>query len=603
MNWVRLVRFSEENSKEILDNFPVGLATFKDDEDFTLLYANSDFYRVIGYSEDDFKKELSSSLKKLVCDECLAEFEKNIYRGNSTFYEVRIVNRNKNIVALEFKSSPKDGEIHIVIIESSNLLKKASESMFQLECFSAVAEIADDIVFKYDIENDFMRFENKYSVLFGRPNKIIDFCKTIEKQDFIYYDDIPTLKEYFSKALEKNKRREFELRMKNRDGKYEWYSVAFKTIFDDSKKLKSIIGKIFNINKQKTEQKLLIEKSQIDGLTGLYNKAATETIMNNMLMDNYESVAALLIVDIDNFKTINDTYGHLFGDAVLADVANIFKKLFRETDIIGRIGGDEFIILMCNMNSEDIVYKKAKLVCEEVRSLYGKEDGMEKMSVSMGVAISKNAITLYKDLFKKADMALYETKQRGKNGFTVYDEEKYSQDNFSNSDTDRFSDADALKIKNSVLKWIEETDNYDDVFSKILKTLGEKLAVSRTYIYLIKDDKTAFYNKYQWYGENIKEISGGMKELPYKSDVSDIDYFSFFNREDIFYCVESSNLVYPFNEYMNFLENTSVLEVLLYRKNIPIGFLGIAECNSKKLWLQRHIDMLTILSQIISNYI
>lgn len=164
------------------------------------------------------------------------------------------------------------------------------------------------------------------------------------------------------------------------------------------------------------EQKRLSHEAMIDGLTGLYNRAAY-----NKLEQTYAGIKnakiGLLVLDVDRFKMINDTYGHDMGDEVLKRVANILTVTFRATDYVIRYGGDEFVVVITDL-SDDLAYVVERKV-ESINTLLENTiSEMPKTSVSAGLAFSDNGLT--KELFKNADAALYHTKSTTRRNCTIY---------------------------------------------------------------------------------------------------------------------------------------------------------------------------------------
>lgn len=162
----------------------------------------------------------------------------------------------------------------------------------------------------------------------------------------------------------------------------------------------------------------LSKKSECDSFTGLLNKTACISKINTYIQEKgIEEVAVFFIVDVDNFKNINDTYGHLFGDVVLKEIANILRKYIRTSDIIGRIGGDEFCFLLKNVKNMDRIYLKLDKIMEDIQKIKLKEM-KQGITISMGgIQLVKHLI--YEDILRKADQALYEAKRKGKNTYVL----------------------------------------------------------------------------------------------------------------------------------------------------------------------------------------
>ena len=150
-----------------------------------------------------------------------------------------------------------------------------------------------------------------------------------------------------------------------------------------------------------------------DELTGLFNRKMYESRKAELAREN----CALLIVDVDDFKKVNDTYGHDAGDRVLKKVADILTSSFRFEDLVCRIGGDEFVVIMVRVTPEHLQVVRNKI--EQVRERLARPDDLPGSTLSIGAAFSEEGQE-FDDLFRNADAALYRTKENGRNGYTVY---------------------------------------------------------------------------------------------------------------------------------------------------------------------------------------
>jgi diguanylate cyclase (GGDEF)-like protein len=159
--------------------------------------------------------------------------------------------------------------------------------------------------------------------------------------------------------------------------------------------------------------------SMTDGLTGIMNKVNCEHFVKQYLKERIPlDNCALLIVDIDNFKNINDSMGHKMGDHILSAIGNTLNRYFRSTDILGRIGGDEFMILMRGIPSQEIVEDK----CERILGLIVElsEEFQVDLSCSIGVGLLEGEDVEYEEIFQVADDALYEAKASGKARYVIH---------------------------------------------------------------------------------------------------------------------------------------------------------------------------------------
>lgn len=179
---------------------------------------------------------------------------------------------------------------------------------------------------------------------------------------------------------------------------------------------------LFIVYKNRQEKARLLKRAQRDALTGLYNKKTTQDLIERSLEEGEaESCNGLLIMDVDYFKQVNDTYGHIVGDKVLKTFGYLLARQFREHDIAGRIGGDEFMVLIRNINNGSIAENRVKKLIDEVRSLEIPEMDGNGITISVGLAFSSEHGTTFMELYRHADTALYQVKQGGRNGFSVYE--------------------------------------------------------------------------------------------------------------------------------------------------------------------------------------
>ena len=163
--------------------------------------------------------------------------------------------------------------------------------------------------------------------------------------------------------------------------------------------------------------------SEVDKLTKLYNKTTTENICKLKLKE-YEMIEpprpilAFFVIDLDHFKRVNDTLGHQFGDKILVEFSKKIRRIFRPNDCVGRFGGDEFIVIVENLPSTDIVVRKAETIKTIAAELV--IDGIDAgITASIGIAIVPPDGTDYDTLFKTADEALYRVKHMGRNDYCI----------------------------------------------------------------------------------------------------------------------------------------------------------------------------------------
>ncbi|WP_416324194.1 diguanylate cyclase [[Clostridium] innocuum] len=210
-----------------------------------------------------------------------------------------------------------------------------------------------------------------------------------------------------------------EYRLK-RKGCYHWINASIQLLKKDSSA--DIFARVFlkDIQAQKEKEEKLQKEVHIDALTGAYNRKGIITHIEELLRQNPEAISACVSLDIDNFKEVNDTFGHLYGDAVLSETAKKIQKLCRSDTLIGRLGGDEFVAFFPRLQSEEVLMHAAERLQTALVNTYTSGSHMVKTSVSMGISFYPRHGTTFTELYDKADIAMYHCKRNGKNGWTVY---------------------------------------------------------------------------------------------------------------------------------------------------------------------------------------
>lgn len=154
----------------------------------------------------------------------------------------------------------------------------------------------------------------------------------------------------------------------------------------------------------------------LDQQTGLYNKEETQRLINEYLALDKPGTHVLFVIDVDNYREINQIFGRTVGNTLIKDMAHKIKASFRNSDIVGRIGGDEFVVFM-KATTEEYARQKAELLCKNAQKVvYGGEKRL-KVTVSVGGAIYGKDGTDYEELFNSADEAMYSVKIEGRDGF------------------------------------------------------------------------------------------------------------------------------------------------------------------------------------------
>jgi diguanylate cyclase (GGDEF)-like protein len=217
----------------------------------------------------------------------------------------------------------------------------------------------------------------------------------------------------------------FSVRHKNGNVIWVLNRAVCQKAADGNEYIHGILVKITKLKRAYDSEKEVIhaleEEIKKDPLTRIYNASATRKLAKAYIEASAENAATLLVIDLDDFKQVNDKYGHMFGDVVLVQTAKILEELFRPEDIVGRIGGDEFMVLMKGAADLSLVAQLCRKLNESLLTMFVDQLPMCKPSCSIGIAQFPDHANSYFDLFSCADRALYYAKVNGKQQYVVFD--------------------------------------------------------------------------------------------------------------------------------------------------------------------------------------
>lgn len=208
----------------------------------------------------------------------------------------------------------------------------------------------------------------------------------------------------------------------NEDGIRDFLQLIKRPVYDEDGRISGIIALINNITDYQLLKLELEKRAKTDVLTGLLNKSAAQDLIR-MMLANYrkeDERCALLMIDADRFKAINDTFGHAEGDRVLSEVGRIIKNSCRTADVAGRIGGDEFAVFMRNIVEPENACQLADRLQQEVSRAFEDTPLAGRVSLSIGIALCPEHGERFDALFQSADKALYLVKSRGRGAYRVY---------------------------------------------------------------------------------------------------------------------------------------------------------------------------------------
>ncbi len=284
--------------------------------------------------------------------------------------------------------------------------------------YDALAQFKDTLLFEYDCASDSLEFtSNALDSLDLDCARLERFTDTDRTFAVFHPDELDHVRKRLRKAADMtpDQVEHDRTRMKKRDGGYSWYRSQYKAVFNPEGRVIRVIGTLTDISAQIVRELELRQQAQQDPLTGLYNRAGVKLIDARL---EQISRGILFMLDLDDFKSINDTYGHAAGDKVLTAIGHILEETFRADDIVARVGGDEFVAFLSGSDNASMAHEKAQELLDRVQAL--KIEGIDaKISVSIGISSAPSYGRTFETLSAAADEAMYEIKNHGKGGFAL----------------------------------------------------------------------------------------------------------------------------------------------------------------------------------------
>lgn len=295
---------------------------------------------------------------------------------------------------------------------------KMKDGELQLALMKLVSEQNQEKFLEYDCETDTATMSTISNGTFKELEKIEGYYKVSKlEMERVAEEDREVYRKEIERCLKRSMSRVFDVRYLNEKGEKIWHRVYLVSIADDNRKVKKLAARFISIHKEKLAADLLRLQAERDSLTGVYNHKTYEEVARDIIRKHKDGVL-FLMVDIDNFKEINDTYGHHAGDSVISLIGEVLHMAIKDQGVAGRIGGDEFSLCMHGMWNKE----EAAALCFRIKDALKKTKENISFSISIGAARTGGRICTYEDLHFEADEALYFAKEHGKNQ-VVFSEE------------------------------------------------------------------------------------------------------------------------------------------------------------------------------------
>lgn len=439
------------------------------DINLTVVFANDSFYKFIEYSHEEFENLFHCRLIDLIsprsAETILKEMQSQIRCGQGFSVDIEMLVGgglrkwmwlNADII------NDETGKEYLYCIFSDITLRQLEQEKLKdiQQRYQFVLNHVEDIIFEWDYRTKTMYQMGGQNATFNYSQVINCFPEDLVKDGLkIHPDDVAIFFDNYKKYDRGATEAFAEYRIRTNGGIYFWCSSTSVGVFENNKLVK-VLGRISNINDQKIQLLEMSRRAMRDPLTELYNRKATESLIEQYIQST-DNMAAMLVIDLDNFKLVNDTLGHLRGDTVINEIAAGITSIFRSTDIIGRIGGDEFVVFLTDVHSQEAIVHVVQSVLKQFDITLTGLNIKGKLSGSIGISVYPNDAKSFNELLEKADIALYRAKNTGKNRFVIYTDDLSRQDFWADCNITRH----AIRTPN-------ESQRREDLYKLALEKTG-----------------------------------------------------------------------------------------------------------------------------------
>ena len=601
----------------VLHNLMSGIIRCKANRELTIDLGINTLFPLTGFRSDEIMNTFHGSLTDLVVEEdraILLDMAKKPELYSKTMeIHIRLHRKQGDDVWVSCKARAYiDGEgresIYYNLSDITTCMDRQQELESVIARHKMIMEQSDNIIFQWNLKNNTVSCSDQWKTRFGYDGETTGFLNQLDTGSLFHPDDLPILRDKIRELLDGKATDILDARMVNKAGRYLWSRIRLVSQRDETGTPTYITGIIYDIDQLKTDALSMKQQAQQDALTRLLNKASAQNaVAQHLEFQEGNTMSALLVLDLDNFKLINDTHGHMYGDAVLTQIGATLRSLFRSNDVIGRIGGDEFMIFLNQVPSKEMVEERCQLLVDTFRSQFLALMPDLPISVSIGAALSPIHGDSYKDLFRHADEALYSAKRKGKNQFSLYNpQNKYDMLMDATSRNTRIdSDEQPTMNDESLLRFVfrslYESKNIDATIEELISFIGAHFDVSRVYIFENNDDNTSCSNTFEWCNIGIAPEKENLQNISYITDIP--GWPDVYDEKGVLYCTDVSTLDPLVRQIVEPQGIKSMLHCAIMDRGVFRGYVGFDECTTNRMWTQGQVSTLEFLAEVLAVFL
>lgn len=427
----------EDKDRELTDVYSAltnGVVKVAKAKDYPVLFANPAFYAMIGYTKEQFEEECFGYLSYITFSSDGRDGGKGfemLSPGMSTSGRYRIVRRDGGLLWVRYEATINvlEDNVYYVIFTDISASVKSEQALMEQEYYRELADAhisGCTVIYPAKGKGEPYYVGGNVQSLFGYSQEEFKAVCRNQYKDFILAEDYEPTRKMQMEGLARNQDSfQLEFRARHKDGRIMW-------VMDQASRATGYDGEpvyvciYIDVTVQHMRENEALSKMEKDALTGALIRTAFEADVSALLREpDAGRQHALIMLDIDDFKRINDNQGHCAGDAALKAIVEALRRTLRNDDVIGRLGGDEFMVLIRDIPDTQTLSERCTALCHSIAQIELGDTGVTASIGAICFATGEGSPD-FNALYACMDTAMYEAKRNGKNRYCIYSEEIYN---------------------------------------------------------------------------------------------------------------------------------------------------------------------------------
>ena len=599
-----------------------GMLQCCNDSNMTIVQVNDDFKRLLGYHPEQIRLRFRNQYINMICPadraEAMRQLGSQLKNGRQAEVEYRVAAENGTILWILDKcclSANGEGEelLTHLLIDVTQSRQAQDELRLTLERHRLILEQTNDVIFEWDIRKDSISISSNWEKKFGFVPMKQDISAHIARASHLHPEDQAECVRLSRRLAENAAYEEREIRIADSSGRYRWCRIRLAAQVDGMGKPFKVVGVLADIDDERGRSNYLKNQAERDVLTGFYNReTGREKVEEYLRGRGADETAAMFLVDVDDFKQVNDRYGHTFGDAVLQEISAQLRDQCADSDIVVRIGGDEFLIFSPGVCGREAAAGRGRLMMEVFERLCSQNIIKFRFSCSIGISLCPSQGADFDLLYRKGRQALYLAKEQGKKSFCLYEEGDGLPSGIAGlaSNTRIDSDESPEGMEGELAAGIFEilcgscghrSACRGQALGQVLELVGRRTGVSRASVARLSTDGNQLTTVYEWCNEGIRSQKERQKAVPIRDENS--AYWDHFNQEGLFYCPDVSAAAGEYCKRMAASGARSTLQCLLKTEGQIWGVLGVDDCFGGRVWTREQVRAVALAARMVSAFL